>query len=117
MLKMRNGDKKRVYFGVSDFSRAEEGVQIAFWTDTGLPDDERIRVEQGTVVAAIDEAGYNPQGAYETIGDYSVADSCSVTVCLSDRSPDVARGAKRLKEEAENGEFRGDFTLVEREDD
>jgi len=114
MLKIQDGDKKKVYFGVGDFSVVEAGVEVGFWPDTGLQDDETYRVEQGSVIAAIDEAGYDAEGAYETIGDYGVADNCEVTVCVSGRSPSVAHGAARLKREIENGEYRGDFTLVAR---
>jgi hypothetical protein len=114
MLKIEEGDKRKVYFGVSDFSVVGQGVEVAFWPDTGLRDDEKYRVEEGTVIAAVDEAGYNAQGAYETIGDYGVTENCEVTVCVSGKSPSVAHGAARLKREMENGEYRGDFTLVAR---
>jgi len=113
MLKIKEAGKKKVYFGVSDFSVVEQGVEVAFWSDTGLRDDEKYRVEEGAVIGAVDEAGYNAQGAYETIGGYGVADDCEVTVCVSGRSPSVAHGAARLKREMESGEYRGDFTLVD----
>lgn len=113
MLKIEEGDKKKVYFGVSDFSVVEEGVEVAFWPDTGLRGEETYRIEAGTVIAAIDEAGYDAQGAYETIGDYGVSDSCEVTVCVSGRSPSVAHGARRLQREMESGRYQGNFTLIE----
>ncbi|EMA24892.1 hypothetical protein C435_03328 [Haloarcula marismortui ATCC 33799] len=114
MLKIEKADKRKIYFGVSDFSVVEQGVEVAFWPDTGLRDDEVYQVEEGTVIAAVDETGYDAQGAYETIGDYGVDDGCEVTVCVSERSPGVANGAARLNREKKNGEYRGDFTLVAR---
>jgi hypothetical protein len=81
MVEVENPDgSTTVWFGVSDFDAAANG-QIRLWfhrdVDAG---NSQFRDIEGAVTRAVSEAGYDEEGAYETIGDLAISDETSVFV-------------------------------------
>lgn len=110
-LQLEHEDGSRTaYFGICDFQTEGEQTRIAFHQDVSLEGDECYRSEDGEVVSAVSESGYNKEGAYETIGDLAIDDDVDVVVAVTDNYPWVAEAARRLKQEED---FDGEFELIE----
>jgi hypothetical protein len=109
-IELEGPDRRTVYFGVSDFQRIENGYDIWFQRETGIDHRKRITGDVD-ILSAVDEAGYDKPGAYETIGDLGVGDA-EVIVACTPKYPAVTVAAAELKREAENGEYSGEFELV-----
>ena len=80
------------YFGVSDYDAelGDNDNQIHLWYHRDVSaGDKRDRTVQGTVKKAVDEMGYNEQGAYETIGDLTVTDGTKVVVQREEEVDDL----------------------------
>jgi len=110
-IEIEGPDRRTVYFGVSDFQRIENGYEIWFYRGTGTEFDQKRITGDVDIVSAVDEAGYDRAGAYETIGDLGVGDA-EVIVACTPKHPAVGAAAAELKREAENGEYRGEFQLI-----
>lgn len=109
-LEQENGNRT-AYFGISDFRIAGDNqIEIAFHSDVNLEPDEKYRSEEGTIVCAVSESGYNTEGAYETIGDLSIEEGTNVVVGVSNNYPHIATAARRLTKEPE---FEGDLQVIE----
>lgn len=109
-----DANSRTAYFGISDFeSDIEDGkTGIAFHRDVNLGSDRCYRTEDGNVVTAVSESGYNEEGAYETIGDLASNEDVRVVVAETDRYPWVANAARRLKQE---DDIADKFKFIEKE--
>lgn len=105
-----NGDGYLELFGVNDFqTNSGEGIRVWFGTDSAVDDDERHRDISGYIVSCVDEASYNYQGAYETIGDIGMGGDTELEVISSPKYPQVSEAARTLKSETD---YNGDFTFI-----
>jgi len=110
-LKIKSPDGTlTAYFGLSDFTIVENGVEIAFHSDVSLPPEEKYRLESGRVVSAISESGYNFAGAVETIGALAIQDYTEVVIGATARYPHITNAATDL-ENASN--FDGDLKIIQ----
>ncbi|MFD1643556.1 MULTISPECIES: hypothetical protein [Haloferacaceae] len=97
-------------FGANDFQAEGEGsIRLWFGTDSAIDGEKRHKDISGYVISAVDEASYNYQGAYETIGDIGVSEETELLVVSSPKYPQISKAAHTLKNEAD---YIGDFVFV-----